>query len=133
MAKSSKQKRPTVFVVDDDPSVLRALSRLIRSAGFEAQTFERPNLLLDYNLPKANACLLLDVFMPEMNGVELSTKLASAGCYLPRIMITGRDDRQTEHLLEGVKAVEILHKPFDEEFLLAAITRALAVSNASIS
>ena len=62
------QKRPTVLVVDDDACVLRAVGRLLRSAGFEARTFERPTLLLASALPSADACLLLDVYLPEMNG-----------------------------------------------------------------
>ena len=131
LPKLTKRNRPTVLVVDDDPSVLRSLGRLIRSAGFNAETFEHPGLLLQSKIPKANACLLLDVYMPEMNGVELSARLVSAGCNLPRIMITARDDEETWHLLEGLKAVGILHKPFDEALLLDAIGRAVALSNSS--
>jgi FixJ family two-component response regulator len=129
LRKSNKRKRPTVLVVDDDSSVLRALARLIRAAGFDVQTFEHPDLLLETEVPKTNACLLLDLYMPGLNGVELSAKLAAAGCDLPRIMMTGRDDGQTEHLLEDIKAVAILRKPFDEQSLVNAIMRAVALSN----
>ena len=64
-----------------------------------------------------------------MQVVKLSARLASAGCNLPRIMITARDDEKTRHLLDGMRAVEILHKPFDEALLLNAIGRAVALSN----
>ena len=120
--------RPTVFVVDDDPSILRALGRLIRSAGFEAETFDRPGLLLSAEIPKSNACLVLDVYLPGMNGVELYEALAASGRGLPVIMITGRDDSRTQALVQRAHAVAILLKPFAEDVLLEAISRALALS-----
>jgi FixJ family two-component response regulator len=129
MTQSDQQRRPIVLVVDDDHSVLRALGRLIRSAGFDTQLFEHPRHLLETEVPKENACLVLDVYLLEMNGVELSAKLEMAGCRLPRIMITGREDAETDHLLQGVQAVEVLHKPFDEGLLLNAITKAVTASN----
>jgi FixJ family two-component response regulator len=121
-------ERPTVFVVDDDPSILRALGRLIRSTGIEARTFERPGLLLSAEIPKSNACLLLDVYLPGMNGVELYEALGASGRGLPVIMITGRDDRQTQDLVRRARAVAVLLKPFAEDVLLEAISRALALS-----
>jgi len=121
-------ERPTVFVVDDDSSILRALGRLIRSTGFEAKTFDRPGRLLSAEIPKSNACLLLDVYLPGMNGVELYEALAASGRGLPVIMITGRDDPQTRDLVQRVHAVAVLLKPFDEDVLLDAISRALARS-----
>src|SRR6266550_5870848 len=98
----SKERR-TVLVVDDDSGLLRSLGRLIRSAGFEARTFERPALLLASEVPKTNVCLLLDVHLPEMNGVQLYKMLAVDRHDLPVIMMTGRDDAQTRHLLEHVR------------------------------
>jgi two-component system response regulator FixJ len=118
----------TVLVVDDDSRLLRALGRLIRSAGVDALTFDRPAHLLASEVPKTNACLLLDVHMPEMNGVQLYEMLAAARHDLPVIMMTGRDDAQTRHLLDRVSAVAVLIKPFDEALLLDAIFRALALS-----
>jgi FixJ family two-component response regulator len=118
----------TVFVVDDDSSLLRSVGRLISSAGFHTQTFERPALLLASEVPETNVCLLLDVHLPEMNGVELYEKLAVARHDLPVIMMTGRDDVQTRRLLERVSAVAVLMKPFDEALLLDAIFRALGLS-----
>ena len=127
-AHTQSEEPRTVLVVDDDSRLLRSLARLIRSAEVNALTFERPAHLLASEVPKTNACLLLDVHLPEMNGVQLYEKLAVARLDLPVIMMTGRDDPQTRHLLERVSAVAVLIKPFDESLLLDAIFRALALS-----
>jgi FixJ family two-component response regulator len=97
-----RKGRPTVLNVDDDPSVLRAIARLIRASGFDALTFERPGLLLASKVPKTNACLVLDVNLPEMNGVELYEALEIAGRALPVIMITGKSDSKTRRLLKDI-------------------------------
>src|SRR4029077_9030897 len=126
---NSQSKEPrTVLVVDAASRLLRSLARLIRSAGVNALTFERPAHLLASDVPETNVCLLLDVHMPEMNGVQLYEILAIARHDLPVIMMTGRDDAQTRHLLQRVGAVAVLIKPFDESLLLDAIFRALALS-----
>ena len=127
-AHTQSNETRSVFVVDDDSRLLRSLARLIRSAGVNALTFERPAHLLASELPETNACLLLDVHMPEMNGVQLYEMLAVTRHDLPVIMMTGRDDTQTRHLLQRVSAVAVLIKPFDEFLLLDAISRALALS-----
>lgn len=121
--------RQAVLVVDDDPSMLRALARLIRADGFEALTFSTPEVLLRSEIPKNNACLLLDVYMPEMNGVDLYKALRAAGHVLPVIMITGRNDAQTQRLLRTVNPVAVLFKPIDETLLLDAVGRALLLSS----
>jgi FixJ family two-component response regulator len=74
-----------VLVLDDDPSVLPALARLVRSAGFKVSTFDRPSALLASQIPKANACMLVDVHLPEMNGIELCKRLAESERGLPVI------------------------------------------------
>jgi FixJ family two-component response regulator len=113
LPKFKRKQRPTVLVVDDDPSVLRAIARLIRAARFDARTFERPGLLLAAEIPKTNACLVLDVSLPEMNGVKLYEALAISGRALPVIMITGQSDSKTRLLFKEISAVEVLFKPFD--------------------
>jgi two-component system response regulator FixJ len=129
MKADTQNKEPrTVLVVDDDSGLLRSLARLIRSAGVNALTFERPAHLLASEVPKTNVCLLLDVHMPEMNGVQLYETLAVARRDLPVIMMTGSDDAQTRHLLQRVSAVAVLIKPLDEALLFDAIFRALALS-----
>jgi two-component system, LuxR family, response regulator FixJ len=127
-AHGQSEESRTVLVVDDDSRLLRAIARLIRSAGVKALTFDRPAHLLASEVPKTNVCLLLDVHLPEMNGVQLYEMLAIAQRDLPVIMMTGRDDAQTRHLLQRVSAVAILIKPFDEALLFDAIFRALALS-----
>ena len=128
MSKLTNKKRPIVLIVDDDPSVLRSLGRLIRAAGLEVRTFERPGLLLASKLPTTNACLVLDVNLPEMNGVELFKALTTSGHALPVIMITGQDASKTRKMLQDVNAIEVLFKPFDGDLLLAAIERALLLA-----
>jgi two-component system, LuxR family, response regulator FixJ len=125
---AQSKEPPTVLVVDDDSRLLRSLATLIQSAGVEALTFDRPAHLLASEVPTTNVCLLLDVYMPEINGVQLYEKLAVARHDLPVIMMTGRDDAQTRHLLQRVNAVAVLMKPSDEALLFDAIFHALALS-----
>lgn len=108
--------------------MLRAVARTLRADGFEVLTFDRPNLLLAADIPESNACLVLDVHLPEMDGVQLYEALAAAGCHLPVIMITARNDSKTRRLLDRMKAIGVLFKPFDDTALLAVIYRALCLS-----
>jgi FixJ family two-component response regulator len=119
----------TVVVVDDDPSVLRALSRLIHAAGFRVLSFDRPSALLASALPTVNACLVVDMNLPEMSGAELGSALAASGRDLPVILITGSDDSTTLSLIEKARPVAALFKPVDERALFDAIARALARSD----
>jgi FixJ family two-component response regulator len=118
----------TVVVVDDDPSVLNALSRLIRTAGFTVLSFERPSTLLESAIPKTNLCALIDLYLPEMDGSELSNRLAASGRSLPAILITGRDDAAAGRLIAKANPVAVLFKPVDEQTLFEAIARAIALS-----
>ena len=118
----------TVVVVDDDPSVLRALSRLIQTAGFTVLAFDRPSALLGSAIPSANACMVVDIGLPEMTGSELCSALAASGRGLPAILITGRNDSATQRLIEQAHPVAALFKPVDERTLFDAIARALALS-----
>ena len=119
----------TVVVVDDDPSVLRALSRLIRAAGFRVLTFDRPSALLASAIPRANACMVVDINLPEMSGSELCSALAASGRGLPAILITGRNDFATQRLIAKAQVVAALFKPVDERALFDAIARALVLSD----
>ena len=119
----------TVLVVDDDPSVLRSLKRLISASGFQVQTFSRPSELLASETPRSNACMVVDIDLPEMNGIEMCDVLKRSGRGLPAILITGRTDTKTRSLAAQSDAVAVLFKPFDEEPLLEAIARALALSS----
>lgn len=122
------ERKPVLILVEDDPSVLRALRRLMVSAGFEVRAFDRPRVLLAGRMPKSNACLIVDVHLPEMTGVELCEVLAAGGCRLPVIMITGHQDQATAELMRRADPVAILFKPFSREALLAAISKALTAA-----
>jgi FixJ family two-component response regulator len=123
--KPSQQPGATVLVVDDDESALAAMARLIRSAGYNVRAFGDPRALLDEQLPTTKACLVADIYLPEMNGIELSQGLAATGHSLPTILITGRDDEVTRRLAENSTAIAVLFKPIDEVPLLEAISRCL--------
>ena len=118
----------TVLVVDDDPSVLRSLRRLVSASGFGVKTFNTPSELLASETPESNACMVVDVDMPEMTGIEMCEVLKGSGRGLPAILITGKTDARTRSLAAQSDAVAVLFKPFDEEPLLDAIGRALALS-----
>ena len=109
--------------------MLRAIARRLRSDGFEVLAFDTPTSLLAAKIPESNACLVLDVNLPEMDGAALYETLTSGGCHLPVIMITGRNDSRTERLLERVHAVAVLFKPFEDSAFLDAISRALSLSS----
>jgi FixJ family two-component response regulator len=120
------RQRPRVLIVDDDPSVLRSMKRLLDSAGFEVSTFDGPAALLAAETPRYDACLVLDFYLPGMNAVELAQALSASGRGLPKILITGRDDEATRRLAGQSDAVGLLFKPIAEAELLEAVGRALA-------
>jgi FixJ family two-component response regulator len=118
----------TVVLVDDDASVLRALSRLIRVAGFRVLAYDRPSAVLADTIPRTNACLLVDINLPEMTGTELCSALAASGRGLPAVLITGRADPYTRRLIDRAHPVATLFKPVDHRTLFDAIARAVALS-----
>jgi FixJ family two-component response regulator len=118
-----KGERPIIFIVDDDPSVRRALRRLVRSWGWDAQTFASADEFLSAWSPAQGGCLILDVRLPGMSGLELQELLEAAGARLPIILITAHGDRQAE--ARGRHAVAFLYKPFDELALKEALRKAL--------
>ena len=115
----------TVIVVDDDASVRRALRRQLQGLGFIVLDFQSAEELLSGDLPIGNACLLLDVYLPGMNGIELCRSLAASKSYLPTILMSGRDDERTRQMMREANPIASLAKPFDEESLLRAIRMAL--------
>jgi CheY-like chemotaxis protein len=119
----------TVLVVDDDPSVLRSLNRLLSASGFHVKTFGKPSELLAIETPRRNACMVVDIDLPEMTGIEMCENLKRSGRGLPTILITGRTDARTRAMAAQSDAVAVLYKPFDEEPLLDAIGRARALSS----
>ena len=118
----------TVYIVDDDAGVRRALERLLRTAGFTPATYETAVSFLDVAPSLPFGCLLLDVRMPGMDGLQLQAKLNEFGLHLPTVVMTGDGDIQTAVRAMRAGAVDFIEKPFDDEPLLAAIEAALATS-----
>jgi FixJ family two-component response regulator len=116
---------PIVFVVDDDLSVRQALSSLIRSVGLCVQTFASAQEFLAFERPNATACLVLDVRMPGLNGLELQRELSLGERALPIIFITGHGDIPMTVRAMKAGAVDFLSKPFREQDLLDAIAHSL--------
>jgi FixJ family two-component response regulator len=114
-----------VFVVDDDSSVRRSTERLVRAAGFRIQTFASPREFLDATRPDGPACLVLDIRMPGLSGLELQRELNRSGVRIPIIFITGHGDIPTSVRAMKDGAVEFLTKPFGRQELLDAITAAI--------
>jgi len=116
---------PTVFVIDDEESVRKALARLLRSAGFNPAVFGSSHEFLEAQVPDAPGCLVLDLAMPGLNGLELQRALADRGAGWPIIFLTGRADvpMSVEAMKQG--AFDFLTKPVHDETLLAAVRHAL--------
>lgn len=117
--------RGKVFVVDDDASVRNALLRLLWSAGHDVESFESAEALLAREFHDGAACLVLDLRMPGISGIELQRRLAERDCRLPIIFLSGH--AEVPDSVEAMKhgAVDFLTKPVDDEVLLAAIDAAL--------
>jgi FixJ family two-component response regulator len=116
---------PIVYVVDDDPSVRRAIKRLIGSAGLQVELFGSAPEFLCSTRPDALSCLVLDIKLPGISGLDFQRQLAEAGIHIPIIFITGRGDiPMTVRAMKG-GAVEFLTKPFRDKDLLDAIQLAL--------
>ena len=116
---------PVIAIVDDDDALRSSLDDLIRSIGFRTQGFPSAEAFLRSNQARDTACLILDVRMPGMNGLDLQRKIVAANWQIPIIFITSHadDDARARALEAG--AVDFLYKPFREEELLNAIDAAL--------
>lgn len=118
-------ERSVVYVVDDDAAVREALDSLIRSAGLRVETFASGRAFLEYKRPPKPACLVLDVRLPDQNGLQIQRELAARGCALPIIFITGHGDIPMSVRAMKAGAVEFLTKPFRDQDLLDAIRAAI--------
>ena len=116
---------PIVFIVDDDLSVRRTTERLIRSAGFKALTFTSAREFLANPRPEGPACLVLDVRMPGLSGMDLQRELTQSGIHIPIIFITGHGDIPMSVRAMKAGAVEFLTKPFRSRSLLDAVRAAI--------
>jgi len=124
------QPQPTVFVVDDDVSVRESLELLIKFAGWQPETFASAKDFLERPRTTTPSCLVLDVSLPDLNGLELQKLIASDRIDMPIIFITGHGDVPMTVQAMKAGAVEFLTKPFDDEVLLSAIRHALKRSAA---
>jgi FixJ family two-component response regulator len=123
---------PLVFVVDDDVSVRESLELLIRAAGWEPETFESADSFLARPRPLTPRCLILDVSMPGLNGLELQKRVAADCPDMPIIFLTGFGDVPMTVQAMKAGAIEFLTKPFSDEVLLQAIAHALELSRVAL-
>lgn len=119
---------PKVYLVDDDLAVLKALSRLMGSVGFEARPYASPVKFLDQYKPAGRACLVLDVRMPEMSGLELQQQLVKTATSLPVVFLSGCGDVPMCVRAMKAGAVDFLTKPVANSVLLDAVERAIKQS-----
>jgi FixJ family two-component response regulator len=117
--------KAVIGVVDDDPSILRAVSRLLDAAGLTVETFGSAEEFLALEHPERIACLLLDIRMNGLSGFDLHERLAESQISIPIIFITAHDDAATHERVQKAGAAAYLRKPFDERALLEAIEGAL--------
>jgi FixJ family two-component response regulator len=115
----------TVFLVDDDLSILRALTRLLRVGGHQVSAFRSPRDFLAQHDAAVPGCVVLDLAMPGLNGLELQAALAAAGSHRPIVFISGHGDVPSSVRAMKAGAVDFLTKPVSQENLLAAIQRAI--------
>ena len=125
-----KSKQPIVFVVDDDISVRESLELMIKFAGWQPETFASAKDFLQRSPTTTPSCLVLDVSLPDLNGLELQKLIGSERADMPIIFITGHGDVPMTVQAMKAGAVEFLTKPFDDEVLLAAIRHAIKRSAA---
>ncbi len=115
----------TVYVVDDDPAVRESLKYLIKSAGFQAEVFPTAQAFLDADVPRTPGCVVIDVRMPGMGGLELQERLRKEPLSHPVIIITGHGDIPMAVRAVRGGALEFIEKPFDDWNLLEAVRRAI--------
>jgi FixJ family two-component response regulator len=119
------QKSNLVVIVDDDESIQDALQDLLDSAGVPAKAFGSAEEFLDSGLYRETGCLIADIRMPRMSGLELQARLKADQCTVPIIFITAHGDARTRLQAMREGAVEFLSKPFDHQVLLGKVRAAL--------
>jgi FixJ family two-component response regulator len=117
--------KPTIFVIDDDASVRKSLSRLLDALGFDTETFASAEEFLERERYEGVGCIVLDVRMPGLSGMDLQDELNRADCSMPIIFITGHGDIPMSVRAMKKGAVDFLPKPFDENQLLDALRKAV--------
>ena len=115
-----------VFIVDDDPDVLRALARVLRQAGFTVETFTSAAEFLKRPLSDHPSCLVLDLKLPDVSGLQLQEAMAQANIQIPIVFVSGRGDVASTASAMRFGAVDFLEKPVDDIVLIEAVSRAVA-------
>jgi FixJ family two-component response regulator len=127
-ARHKEVQQNCVFVVDDDPSMRNALKNLLRSAGFEPQLFASAREFLDTNRPDLPSCLILDIRLPGLSGLDLQRELSAANSSIPIIFISGHVDDTIRVRAMEAGAIVCLTKPFCDRDLLHAIHVSLTLA-----
>ena len=122
---SHRKSAPLVAVVDDDNSMREALESLLKSVGFRTAIFASANEFLNADENTKPDCLILDVRMPEVNGLELQRKLVSENRRLPIVFISAHCEADEKEQALSAGAIDFLYKPFSDESLLCAVERAI--------
>lgn len=120
-----KEAESIVFIIDDDPLYRASTERLVRSVGFSVQSFQSARDFVGNRRPNVPSCLILDVRLPGLSGLDLQRELAEAGVHLPIIFVTGYGDIPMSVQAMKAGAVEFLTKPFRDQVLLDAIRQAI--------
>jgi FixJ family two-component response regulator len=124
-AKNKSLHPPLVSIVDDDVSVRRSTRRLLRSAGFQAEAFASAEEFLSSGLAKETDCLILDLRIPAMNGLQLQRQLADASNPIPIVFLSAHASADDERRALQAGAIQFLQKPASKDMLLLAIRNAL--------
>lgn len=117
-------RESTVFVVDDDAGVLRALSWLL-SFEFAVKAYDSPSPFLDAIRPETPGCILLDLGLPDISGLELQARLKEAGCAQPVVFLSGQGSVRTSVQAMRAGAIDFIEKPWDNDVLMGTVRRAL--------
>ena len=125
MTKESSGLEPTVYVVDDDPSMRIALANLFRSIDLGVEVFGSATEFLQADLPDTASCLVLDIRLPGVNGLDFQTRLAKANIRIPVVFMTGHGDIPMSVQAMKAGAIDFLTKPFRDQDMLDAVTKAL--------
>jgi FixJ family two-component response regulator len=120
-----RESRPVIAIVDDDPSVREGLKSLIRSAGWSVETFASAQEFLARPRTKAPSCLILDLQLPDLSGLDLQKRMAATDLEIPIVFLTGHGDIPASVQAMKAGALEFLTKPVDEQDLLRAIQEAI--------
>ena len=122
----TEKVKPMVYIVDDDTLVRRSINRLVRSEGLDAESFATAQEFLDKDIADSPACLIADVRMPELSGLDLYRKMIARGYNMPVIFITGFDTEETRNAAKNKGVVGYFRKPIDSEALIDTIRWALS-------